>query len=105
MWLLGSLASDLSDDLGGTRWSDAKARINPPTFEALLRAFRDQGNQHHREGRNQHAYAVQALTVSLMASALREDPQLVEGERLIDAVIDAAVTAYRRDRTAPPPAN
>jgi hypothetical protein len=102
MWLLGSLASDLADNVGKPTWSGAKSSLDPRSYDALLRTFRDEGNSHHRDGRAAHAYAIQALTVSLIASTQRIDPHLAQGEALIDAVIDAAVTAYRKDRTTPP---
>jgi hypothetical protein len=102
MWLLGSLASDLSDNLKQPTWSAAKSAIDRQTYDLLLTTFRDQGNENYREGRDQHAYAIQVLTFSLIALTQRGDEQVAQGEELLDTLIDAAVTAYRRNRTTPP---
>jgi len=103
MWLMGSLASDLSDSLKQPNWSAAKSVIDRQAYDVLLNTFREQGNEHHREGRDQHAYAVQVLTFSLIALTQRADDQVAEGEELMDALIDGAIAAYRRNRTTPPP--
>lgn len=98
MWLLGSLASDLAGNLGRTSWTAAKAAMNGPTYNTLLRTFEQQGNEHHREGREKHAYAIQALAISLIAKTQRADPELAAGEALLDDVIDYTVAIYRREK-------
>lgn len=103
MWLLGSLASDLAGNLERSCWTEAKAAMNGPTYDTLLRTFEQQGNEHHREGRAKHAYAIQALAISLIAKTQRADPEMAAGEALLDDVIDYTVAIYRRE--ARPAAN
>jgi hypothetical protein len=83
MYLLGSLASDLSDDL------------TPSLYDQLLKKFEHEGNQHHAAGRMSHAYVIQALAVSLVAGTQRKDPTMREGEQLLDARINHAIALYR----------
>ena len=71
MFLLGSLAAGLADDLKSPNWVAAKAAMTPGTRDDVLRTFQDQGNRHHREGRAKQAYAIQALAMSLIAATLR----------------------------------
>ncbi|WDR05300.1 hypothetical protein PSQ90_13535 [Devosia rhodophyticola] len=96
MELLGSLALDLSGNLNAVSWSQAKKLITTPTYSVLLKKFEQEGNEHYQAGREKHAYAIQALAVSLVAGTMRADSVIREGEILLDAIIDAAVAAYRR---------
>lgn len=100
MWLLGSLAADLSDDLKAVNWSAAKRGMQPQTYDTLLRTFESQGNEHHREGRGKHAYAIQTLAISLIARTQGADPQMAAGEALLDQIIDYTVAVYRREKAA-----
>ena len=100
MWLLGSLASDLADDLKRNSWSSAKEAMGPKTYDALLTKFQEQGNEHHGEGRGKHAYAIQALSVSLVARTQRNQPNMAEGEALLDRIIDHAAAVYRKTKPA-----
>ena len=95
MLLLGSLASDLAANLHSRSWPQAKALMTPQTYDLLLGRFQAEGNAHHQAGRDKHAYAVQVLAVSLVASRQRQDPTLASGEKLLDQMIDAAIAAYR----------
>nr|WP_295888919.1 hypothetical protein [uncultured Devosia sp.] len=100
MWLLGSLASDLADDLKAADWSALKRGMQAQTYDTLLRTFEAQGNEHHREGRDKHAYAIQVLAVSLIARTQGADPQMAAGEALLDQIVDFTVAVYRREKTA-----
>ena len=95
MYLLGSLAADLSDDLKRQTWSEAKQVITPALYDQLLKKFEHEGNEHHVAGRATHAYVIQALAVSLVAGTQRKDPDMRSGEQLLDARIDQAVAIYR----------
>jgi len=100
MWLLGSLASDLADDLKAADWSAAKRGMHQQTYSTLLKTFETQGTEHHREGRAKHAYAIQALAISLIARTQGADPQMAAGEALLDQIIDYTVAVYRREKKA-----
>ncbi|KRA40276.1 hypothetical protein [Devosia sp. Root635] len=96
MFLLGSLAAGLADDLKSSDWLTAKRTMTPQTRDDVLRTFQDQGNLHHREGRARQAYAIQSLTMSLIAGSLRDDPEIAAGEPLLDQIIAAAEANFRR---------
>lgn len=96
MGLIGSLASELADQLQQSSWSGAKSVVTTETYNGLLKTFETQGNSLHQAGRAKHAYAIQALAVSLIAGTQRLDPQMAEGEKLMDAIIDRAVTLHRQ---------
>lgn len=98
MWLMGGLASDLSANLKASSWRAAKSRMNRATYDMLLTKFREEGNAHHREGRIKHAYAIQALAMSLIAPTMK-DAKVREGGQLLDTLIDGAVTLYRRSNS------
>lgn len=100
MWLLGSLASDLADDLGSPDWSSAKARLDRQVYDTLLLTLQDQGNEHHREGRVRHAYAIQVLALSLISVTQNSDPHVASGEALLDEIIDRAAALYRDERAS-----
>lgn len=95
MALIGHLASDLSSGLQQKSWSAAKTVITPQTYNDLLKVFEQRGNEYHQSGKPRHAYAIQALAMSLIAGTMRADRQLAEGEKILDGLIDHAVGVYR----------
>lgn len=98
MFLLGSLASDLADDLESPSWTIAKQSMTPYMRDTLLRTFEEQGNRHNREDRLKQAYAIQILVSSLIAGMLRADPVLAQGELLLDQIIDHTERTYRQQK-------
>lgn len=100
MLLLGSLASDLADNLQSTTWTGAKAAMSAKTYDTLLRTFETQGNEHHQARRDKHAYVIQVLAISLIARTQRADPQMQAGEALLDQIIDYTVAVYRKTKKA-----
>lgn len=100
MLLLGSLASDLADNLKSTTWTGAKASMSAKTYDTLLHTFETQGNEHHQARRDKHAYVIQVLAISLIARTQRADPQMQAGEALLDQIIDYTVAVYRKTKKA-----
>lgn len=94
MAMIGSLAAQLADKLQQKSWSGAKSVMTSEIYNGLLKSFETQGNIQHQAGRAKHAYAIQALALSLIAGTQRSDPQMVEGEKLFDAIIDRSVAIY-----------
>jgi hypothetical protein len=94
--LIGSLASELSGSLDKARWSDAKDVMSSANYNELLQSFQTQGNALHQAGENKKAYAIQALSTSLVAATLRADTAIAEGEGLLDALIDRAIVLFKR---------
>lgn len=95
MALIGHLASDLSNTLQQKSWSSAKSVITPQVYNDLLKVFEQRGNEYHQAGKTRHAYAIQALAMSLIAGTLRADQQMAEGEKILDGLIDHSVGVYR----------
>lgn len=95
MALIGSLAAELSANLQQPNWSSAKSVMSRQTYNDLLKIFEQRGNEYHSAGRDRHAYAIQALAMSLVASTMRADPQLAQGEKMLDAVIDRSVAVFQ----------
>jgi hypothetical protein len=93
--LIGHLASDLAKTLQQPNWSSAKSVITPQTYNDLLKVFEQRGNEYHQAGKAKHAYAIQALAMSLIAGTMRKDPQLAEGEKFLDALIDRTVEIHQ----------
>ena len=96
IWVLGTLAAELANDLKATSWSAAKSVMTVPIYDQLLKKFQERGDAHYREGRQNEAYAIQVLAYSLIARTQTRDPQMAEGEVLIDEVIDRACAVYRK---------
>ncbi len=95
-WLIGSLAATLVDKARAKSWAGLKAEMTQDTYQGLVRDFQQQGNALWQAGKPKHTYAIQALALSIVASTQRSDPQLREGETLLDAVIEEAVRVYRK---------
>lgn len=93
MLLLGGLAADLTRNLKAKTWSEAKQNIGAEAYDALLKTFEKEGNEHYKAGNTRHAYAIQILAVSLVARTQRRDPDMQAGEALLDAIINAAAAA------------
>ncbi|MGV3575774.1 MAG: hypothetical protein ACO1O4_11655 [Devosia sp.] len=93
--LIGHLANDLAKSLQQPNWSTAKKIITPQTYNDLLKIFEQRGNEYHREGKTKHAYAIQALALSLISATMRSDQQMAQGEIFLDAVIDRSVSVYQ----------
>ncbi len=94
--LIGSLAAHLSDTMKQQTWSDAKEAMSDANRAELLNSFKTRGKAAEEAGQKKQAYAMQALATSLVASALRSDRTIAEGEGLLDAMIDRAIVVYRQ---------
>lgn len=99
MALIGSLAADLAATLQQPNWSSAKGVVTPQIYNDLLKIFEQRGNDYHKAGKAKHAYAIQALALSLVAGTMRSDPHLAEGEKLLDTIIDHVVGVYQSQIT------
>lgn len=93
---IGVLALALAKQLKSTTWSGAKSNITMPIYDQLLKQLEHSGNEHYQAGRHNEAYAIQALSYSLVARTQAGDPQMAQGEALLDAAIDRAVLACQR---------
>ena len=99
--LIGAMATNVSTTLGRPLWSQTKAKMSETQYRAMLQAFETEGVEHLRAGREKHAYALQALAVSLLAHRQPADAELQAGEALLDALINAAMAV----RPKPPKPN
>ncbi|WP_297106916.1 hypothetical protein [uncultured Devosia sp.] len=99
MALVGSLASELADALKQNSWVGVKQNLTPEIYNEMLESFRKRGNEYHKDGRTKHAYAIQLLSVSLVAATQRNDADIAAGEQLTDQLIERAATIYRQNRS------
>jgi len=95
MALIGSLAADLAGTMQHQNWVTTKANMTKETYHDLLKIFETRGNEYHKAGKTKHAYAIQALAMSLIVATMRSDPQMAEGEKFLDAIIDRSVAVYQ----------
>ena len=95
MWLLGSLAAALVDKVGARSWKQFKDSMTRARYDQLLADFQEQGNTLYQQGKGRHAYAVQTLAVSLIAST-QADPMVRDGEAMLDEAVAHALAYYRR---------
>lgn len=99
MSLIGSLAADLAAKLNQSTWTGAKTALSSALYDELLESFMRRGNEMQRQGKTRHAYAIQALAVSLVART-QTDPEVVEGAALLDGLIDRALAITLMARKA-----
>lgn len=95
MALLGSLADAVMARHKAQRWLEVKTAMSEDEVKETLGTFDRRGDAFYREGRIKQAYAIQALATSVLVHS-QWDPELREGERLLDEVIDRAVAFYRK---------
>lgn len=95
MALIGHLASDLANTMQQKSWSATKRVITPQVYNDLLKVFEQRGNEYHQAGKTKHAYAIQALAMSLISATMRKDAHLAEGEKVLDALIDRTVAIHQ----------
>lgn len=99
MWLIGSLACEIAEKSGKTKWADFKRGMNQQTYAQLLSDFEKEGNRQYREGDRKKAYAIQVLGISLIAPTQDRDPEMAAGDELLNEFIDMTVLIYRQNRT------
>jgi hypothetical protein len=95
IWLIGSLASELAIKAKAPTWKAFKQKMTTDMYRGLVQDFQEQGNRLFQQNKRRHAYAIQALAISIVSSTQRIDPQMREGEALLDGFIERALTAYR----------
>jgi hypothetical protein len=99
MWLIGSLAARLVDIYKLKTWTQFKAALSAAAYDRLLKDFEEQGNAYHRDGKDKAAYAIQLLALSVVAKT-QADPQVKQGEQLLDSLINGFVATYRKAQAA-----
>lgn len=95
MWLIGSLAARLIDLYKLRSWTEFKAQLTREAYDRLLKDFEQQGNSYHKDGKAKAAYAIQLLAVSVIART-QKDPEVQQGDKLLDGMINRMVGAYRK---------
>jgi hypothetical protein len=96
IWTIGSLAATLIDKAKAKSWPELKDALSAAAYDKLLGDFQTQGNALHQAGERKKAYAIQALGISLVCRTQRADPQMRQGEQLLDAMITGAVDLFRK---------
>jgi hypothetical protein len=93
---VGALAAGLVDKANVPSWGALKQRLMPDALESLLLTFKREGQALLKAGHMRPAYAVQTLSLSLVARTY-QDAAIREGETLLDAVIEGAIDLVRRE--------
>lgn len=96
MFYLGGSVVGLCDRGNAADWAGFKAGLPNKDYIRLLEQLQTEGNQMHADGKQKAAYALQAISLSLVASRL-QDEVVAEGERLLDDVINATVANFRKN--------
>jgi hypothetical protein len=92
--LVGGLAATISDRLGKANWHKAKAAMGDAERVVLLADFDQTIPAHLKQGKGKHVYAMQLLGISVAASG-DPDPEMRDGEKLLDDYVAAAETIFR----------
>lgn len=101
LWLIGSLACELSEKSGHTQWAEFKRGMSRQTYDQLLADFQKEGNRQHQEGDPKKAFAIQVLGISLVART-QTDSEMRAGDALLDQLIETTMTVYRANRSPKP---
>lgn len=96
VWTIGSLAAALVDKAKASSWPALKEGLTAEAYDKLLADFQKQGNDLYQSGDVRKAYAIQALGLSLVSRTQRKDPEMRQGEMLLDSMITGALDIYRR---------
>lgn len=99
IWLIGSTAARLIDLYGLKAWGAFKRQLTSEAYDQLLKDFSEQGNSFHKQGKAKAAYAIQLLAISVVCRT-QQDPEVRQGEKLLDQVIERTVAAYRKASAA-----
>lgn len=97
VWMIGSLTALITDKAGAPSWSVYKKSITRREYDGLLADFQRQGNGFYQAGEVKRAYAIQALALSLVCRT-QKDPEIRQGEALLDQLIQGAVAIFRRSQ-------
>ncbi len=95
MFNIGSLAVRLMDKSEAKSWRTFKSQLQPVQRELLLADFKKNGNAFYAKGKVKHAYAVQVLAMSVIAST-QSDAVVLKGVGVLDKLIGSYITAYRK---------
>jgi len=99
VWLIGSLSTRLIDLYRLKGWGEFKRQLSKAAYDQLLKDFEQQGNGYHKQGKAKAAYAIQLLATSVICKTQR-DPEVRQGEKLLDQIIENTVVAYRKASAA-----
>ncbi|VAW16871.1 hypothetical protein MNBD_ALPHA12-582 [hydrothermal vent metagenome] len=99
LFLIGSLAASLIEQVKKPSWTKTKAALSPQAYNELLNSLKDQANQLAAKGKTKAAYAVEIMALSLIAPTMLDDEHIASGNDLLDTMIEDTIKFYRQ-RTA-----
>lgn len=105
LYLIGSLAAHLVKRANLTTWTELKAALSQEAYTGLVNSFKEQGNEHHKNGNRKVAYAIEILAISVICKTQNDDPQIGSGEELLDKMIEDTIGFYHRRTANAPQAN
>lgn len=97
MFMLGAGADHLCDSLDVQSWAAFRQRLDAHAMTGLLAQIDSEGQVALAEGKSKHAYALQALGLSLTATGFPRDGAIRDAAALLDEVIGKALVLYRQN--------
>lgn len=94
MFMLGAGADRLASLAQVQGWGELKSKLQSPEITVLLQQIDSEGKQMLAEDKIKHAYALQALGMSLAATG-NTDPLVQAGAELVDQIIEETLANYR----------
>lgn len=92
--VVGGFAYRMARQAGARNWSDLKARIDKPTYDALLKTFQEQGAAFQQAGDMKSVRGVEALALSLIARN-QSQADLIPGVGFLDRFIESCAALVK----------
>lgn len=101
MFMLGAGADHLCSSIEVENWPAFRQRLDARAMTGLLAQIDSEGQAALAEGKAKHAYALQALGLSLTATGFSQDEAIRNAAALLDEVIARALALYRQNAPGP----
>lgn len=102
MFMLGAGTDHFCSHVGAQSWAAFRQRLTPADIASLLPQIDEEGRKALAEDKPKHAYALQALGLSLTATAFADDEAIRTASGLLDEIIERAYALYRQHGAAKP---
>jgi hypothetical protein len=85
--LVGTFALRLTRQANAKNWTDLKNRVDPPTYDSMLRLFQRESEDFQKKQDSKGVRALEALAISLIARH-QQQADLVPGVGFLDGYIE-----------------
>lgn len=97
---IGSIASDVIARGGKNNWPELKAALSNEAYDGFLKDCQKQASTLNQKGDHKGAYAIEVIVTSVIASRIG-DEKIVEGNKLLDDIINRSAKAYNTAKITP----